>query len=206
MGGSGSGRRWHYSAKNTTEGYRSIDVRRWKRDGFLAPGCAFSWKWSRHGEVIASINVRAEPDRVILDYRQRDHGGEWQAENYPVNLTTTPCHIGGERDWFRCPARGCGQRVAVIYGGSIFACRKCHRLAYPSQREDPSDRAVRRADRLRARLGWPGGVLEGADWGKPKGMHWRTYERLCDEYDGLEGVVSCNFMARFGLSLAQVPV
>jgi hypothetical protein len=37
-------------------------------------------------------------------------------------------------------------------------------------------------------------------------MHWRTYERLCDEYDGLEGVVSCNFMARFGLSLAQVPV
>jgi hypothetical protein len=204
MGGSGSGRRWRFGSKDTTETYRAIDVRRWKRDGFLSPGCAFSWKWSRHGEVIASINVRAEPDRVILDYRQRDHGGEWQAENYPVNLTTTPCHIGGERPWFLCPARGCGQRIAVIYGGGIFACRKCHQLAYPSQSEDPADRAVRRADRLRARLGWPSGVLEGAGWGKPRGMHWRTYERLCDEYDGFEDVVTRDCIARFGLALAKV--
>jgi hypothetical protein len=206
MGGGGSGRRWHYSAKNTTETYRSIDVRWLKREGMLSLGANRRITWSRGAEITGSINVRAEPDRVILDYRQRDHGGEWQAENYPVNLTTTPCHIGGERHWFLCPARGCGQRVAVIYGGGIFACRKCHQLAYPSQREDLADRAVRRADRLRARLGWPGGVLAGSGWGKPKGMHWRTYERLCDEHDGLEGVVSCNFMARFGLSLAQVPV
>jgi hypothetical protein len=89
----------------------------------------------------------------------------------------------------------------VIYGGSIFACRKCHRLAYPSQREDLADRAARRADRLRARLGWPGSVLEGAGWGKPKGMHWRTYERLCDEHDGLEGVVTRDCIARFGLMM-----
>jgi hypothetical protein len=201
MGGGGSGRRWHYSAKNTTETYRSIDVRWLKREGMLSLGANRRITWSRGAEITGSINVRAEPDRVILDYRQRDHGGEWQAENYPVNLTTTPCHIGGERHWFLCPARGCGQRVAVIYGGGIFACRKCHQLAYPSQREDPSDRAVRRADRLRARLGWPGGVLEGADWGKPKGMHWRTYERLCDEHDALNDIMSCNFMARFGLTL-----
>jgi hypothetical protein len=201
MGGSGSGRRWHYSAKNTTEGYRSIDVRWLKREGMLSPGANRRITWSRGGEITGSINVRSEPDRVILDYRQRDHGGEWQAENYPVNLTTTPCHIGGERHWFLCPAHGCGQRVAVIYGGGIFACRKCHQLAYPSQREDPSDRAVRRADRLRARLGWPGGVLEGAGWDKPKGMHWRTYERLCDEHGGFEGVVIRDCIARFGLMM-----
>jgi hypothetical protein len=201
MGGGGSGRRWHYSAKNTTETYRSIDVRWLKREGMLSLGANRRITWSRGGEITGSINVRSEPDRVILDYRQRDHGGEWQAENYPVNLTTTPCHIGGERTWFLCPARGCGQRVAVIYGGGIFACRKCYRLAYPSQREDPADRAVRRADRLRARLGWPGGVLEGAGWGKPKGMHWRTYERLCDEHDGFEGVVIRDCIARFGLMM-----
>jgi hypothetical protein len=47
----------------------------------------------------------------------------------------------------------------------------------------------------------PGGVLEGAGWGKPKGMHWRTYERLCDEHDALNDIMSCNFMARFGLTL-----
>jgi hypothetical protein len=50
----------------------------------------------------------------------------------------------------------------------------------------------------------PGGVLEGAGWGKPKGMHWRTYERLCDEYDGFEDVVTRDCIARFGLALAKV--
>jgi hypothetical protein len=204
MGGSGSGRRWHYSAKNTTEGYQSIDVRWLKREGMLSPGANRRISWSRHGEVIASINVRTEHGRVFLTYRHRTGGGEWIDESYPVRLTTTPCHIGGERPWFLCPARGCGQRVAVIYGGGIFACRKCHQLAYPSQSEDPADRAVRRADRLRARLGWPGGVLEGSGWGKPKGMHWRTYERLCDEHDGFEGVVIRDCIARFGLALANV--
>jgi hypothetical protein len=200
MGGSGSGRRWHYSAKNTTEGYRSIDVRWLKREGMLSPGANRRISWSRHGAVFASVNIRAEPGRVFLTYRHRSGGGEWIDESYPVRLTTTPCHIGGERDWFRCPAHGCGQRVAVIYGGGIFACRKCHRLAYPSQREDLADRAVRRADRLRARLGWPGGVLEGSGWGKPNSMHWLTYERLCDEHDGLEALVIRDFTARFGLT------
>src|SRR5690606_14698933 len=33
MGGSGSGRRRQYGPKGTTEGYRSIDVRQWKRGG-----------------------------------------------------------------------------------------------------------------------------------------------------------------------------
>ena len=200
MGSSGSGRRWHYGCKDTTEGYRSIDVRRWKRGGFLTPGRTFSWQWSRNSEVVASINVRAELGRVILTYRHRSGGDEWKDESYPVYLTTTPCHMGGERQWFLCPARGCGQRVAVIYGGGIFACRKCYQLAYPSQREDAGDRAARRAHRIRDRMGWPGGVLEGSGWGKPKGMHWRTYERLSDEHDTFADVMNRAVIARFGLA------
>jgi hypothetical protein len=31
---------------------------------------------------------------------------------------------------------GCGQRVAILYGGDIFACRHCYQLAYPSAREE----------------------------------------------------------------------
>ena len=203
MGGNGSGRRWHYGSKDTTEGYRSIDVRRWKRGGFLTPGRAFSWQWSRHDEVIASINVRAELGRVILTYRHRSGGDEWKDESYPVYLTTTPCHMGGERHWFLCPARGCGKRVAVIYGGGIFACRRCYHLAYPSQREDAGDRAARRAHRIRDRMCWPGGVLEGSGWGKPKGMHWRTYERLCEEHDTFEDVVNRSSIACCGPMLKK---
>ena len=46
-------------------------------------------------------------------------------------------------------------------------------------------------------MGWGGGVLEGSGWGKPKGMHWRTYQRLCDEHDTFEDVVNRAFIARF---------
>ena len=182
MGGIGSGRRWQVGA-DTTDCYRSIDVRWLKRKGMLADGRNGSLTWSRNGQVTGSINVRAELGRVFLNYRHREHGSEWKAEDYPVYLDTTACHKGGERQWFRCPVRGCGRRIAILYGGAIFACRHCHRLAYPSQREEAGDRATRRADRIRDRLGWPGGILEGGGWGKPKGMHWRTYHRLCREHD-----------------------
>jgi hypothetical protein len=101
---------------------------------------------------------------------------------YPVTLEWTASHLGGRRAWFRCPARGCGRRVAVLYGGSIFACRYCHRLAYDSQRERRDDRMTRRADKIRQRLGWEPGILNG-DGDKPKGMHWQTYERLVAQHD-----------------------
>jgi len=32
MGGPGSGNRWRYGAKSTTDDYRILDVRRWARD------------------------------------------------------------------------------------------------------------------------------------------------------------------------------
>ena len=107
MGGSGSGRRWHYSAKDTTESYISIDVRWLKREGVLSPGTSRGINWSRHGEVTAAIAIKAERGRVLLTNRQRSGGEEWKQHEYPIHLATTPCHMGGERDWFLCPARGC---------------------------------------------------------------------------------------------------
>jgi hypothetical protein len=131
---------------------------------------------------VASIQMRAEPDRVILTYRHRRGEAEWRDEEYPVYLSRTPCHLGGSRVWFCCPARGCGRRVAILYGGSIFACRRCHQLAYESAREDTGDRATRRADRIRARLGWEPGIANGRG-PKPKWMRWRTYQRLVARHD-----------------------
>ncbi len=72
----------------------------------------------------------------------------------------------------------------MLYGSGIFACRHCHQLAYASAREDAGDRAMRRADRLRARLGWEPGILNG-DGGKPKWMRWRTFDRLSERHDRL---------------------
>ena len=77
---------------------------------------------------------------------------------------------------------GCRRRVAILYGGTIFACRRCHQLAYDSTREDVGDRATRRADDIRRRLGWEPGILNGEGL-KPKWMRWRTFERLVDRHD-----------------------
>lgn len=198
MGGPGSGRRWHHGAADCADDYRRLDVRRWQRDGFLTPGRAFGWQWMRDGEKLASIDVRTETDRVFLSYRHRSGGGEWKSEEYPVQLDWTACTFGGRRAWFLCPARGCGRRVAILYGGAIFACRHCYRLAYPSQRETADDRAARRADRIRARLGWEPGILNGAG-GKPKGMRWRTFERLTAEHDAFVAESLAGMAQRFGM-------
>jgi hypothetical protein len=162
-----------------------MDVRRFEGAGMLTPGGRRAgWQWTRDGETVASIQMRAEQDRVFLIYRHRSGDAEWKDEQYPVRIVRTPCNLGGSRAWFICPAVGCGRRVAILYGGSIFACRHCYRLAYPSAREDVCDRAARRADRLRARLDWEPGILNGGGE-KPKWMRWRTFERLAAKHDQL---------------------
>ena len=107
---------------------------------------------------------------------------EWQDVEEPVPIVWTPCHFGGSRPWFVCPGivNGvpCGRRVGKLYGpGRYFLCRHCYRLAYQSQREQPHERALRRANSIRMRLGGEPGMLCPFPE-KPKGMHWRTYERL----------------------------
>ncbi len=196
MGGFGSGR-WQHG-KDTTSVMRALDVRRLQRDGLLTADRWFMWKWSCNGEEVASIQIRTEAGRVVLNYRCRNNGGEWQPMEYPVTLEWTPCNLGGRRAWFLCPARGCGRRVAILFGGAIFACRNCHKLAYACQRESADDRATRRADRLREKLKWEPGILNG-DWDKPKGMHWRTYERLVAQHDAYADASLAGMAIRLGL-------
>ncbi|MGE5470288.1 MAG: hypothetical protein ACM3X0_05765 [Bacteroidota bacterium] len=197
MGGPGSGRRYQ-GGKNTTSDMRALDVRRLQRDGLLTAGRGFGWNWSRNGETVASIQIRTEADRLFLNYRSRSNGDEWKAMEYPVYLEWTGCNLGGRRAWLICPAQGCGRRVAILYGGRVFACRHCHKLAYQCQRETDDDRAARRADKIRARLQWDAGILNGNGW-KPKGMHWRTFERLTAEHVAFVSVSLAGMAQRLGL-------
>lgn len=180
MGGFGSGRKF---GADCTEDCRSIDIRRWQREGYLTPGRYLDWQWLRNGEKVAAINVKVETGQLRLIYSYRRNGDEWESLDYPVRLQTTSCNYGGERYWFTCPAVGCGQRVALLYlGGKYFACWHCYQLAYKSQRETADDRATRKADKIRAKLHWEPGILNGNGW-KPKGMHWKTYHRLRAKHD-----------------------
>jgi hypothetical protein len=183
MGGLGSGRP-SGSGRSTVEACRSIDVNRLHREGCLRPGWGGGWQWQRGTENVASINLRAEADRLHLSYCVRISGGELEDVAETVRIVRLPCPLGGTRPYFICPGVmngiACGRRVAKLHGpGRYFLCRHCCRLANSSQRESEGDRALRRVNKIRRRLGGDPG-LDKPFPPKPKGMWRRTYERLCE--------------------------
>src|SRR5206468_456360 len=101
---------------NTVESCRSLDINKLQRSGCLEPGWAGAWQWTRDGQQIACINLRAEVDRLHLSYRVRVAGGEWQDVGETIGLIRVPCRFGGNRPYFVCPgavnASYCGRRVA----------------------------------------------------------------------------------------------
>jgi len=170
MGGCGSGRRWN--SKATTSDYHQLDVRRWQRGGLLVVGRSFACRgWDV--EVVTSMR-RDEPN--LLCFYRRDRGSQ-QLEPYRVWIEWSRCNYGGRRAWFVCP-RGCGHRVAILYGGDFdLACRHCLQLAYDSQKDSGWHRSVRQARSARMKFGGSASLAEPLPE-KPKGMHWRTYRRL----------------------------
>lgn len=188
MGGIGSGRRHHVGAKWKTEELLAIDIRKWKRQGFIAPGQVFKEQYLQARNAI-SIEVEVGREKIHLAY--------YYAARAPVEQTValaySSCQFGGDRPWFICPGANCGRRAALLYVKNGFACRVCHELAYTSQGESAGDRAARRADSLRRKLGWKPGIFNGLG-DKPKGMHWKTYIRLVREHNELS-LAACNAMA-----------
>jgi hypothetical protein len=202
MGGFGSGRRSCWG-RCTVEDCRSIDVIRLHKAGCLAPGWSGGWEWTRDGERVASITVCAGPDRLHLSYRVRVAGDDWEDVDEPVRIVRVPCRFGGTRPYFICPGvvngTSCGRRVAKLYiDGRYFLCRYCYRLAHASQSESKCDRALRRTNKLRERLGGEPGLMCPLPM-RPKGMWTRTYERLRGKALEAEMLANQALLIRFKL-------
>jgi hypothetical protein len=169
----------------------ALDIRYLHREALPHPGQTLHCTWSRDGKPIASIAVSLTADAVPItfEWRPRDTG-EWTSSPQCLPVTWTALHplsphCRGIRPWFLCPqitANGqtCGRRVAVLYasgGRPYFACRKCRRLAYAIEQENPRHRSIRRAQRARLRLGGSPSLLDPLP-PRPKGMRTHTYNRL----------------------------
>jgi hypothetical protein len=153
-----------------------LDIRFMRKRGFLKPG-SYNLSWKCGDEPRGTIDAQVfDADQITLHYRFKGYSDEvWRDVVQRVPLETTPCRFGGVRQRFKCPC--CYRRVEVLYLRSgRFACRHCQQVAYTSQSECPIGRITSRTHKLKA-------IVEG---GKPKGMRWRTYNRICDRIDALD--------------------
>lgn len=123
------------------------------------------------------------PKLKISDYQKQTR----------LRLATTACNYGGYRKWF---VYKCGRRASVLYFSHYWQCRHCVGLPYQTQLIQPSDRLIQRANAIRKRLGWGGGVAS-PNWGRPKGMHHKNYYRLTHELDLLCNQIAGAYYAKF---------
>jgi hypothetical protein len=165
----------------TTDEVARLDIRALHRVGALTPGYRGFLRWSSGVPAMSPSRFEVGRDLLCLTYAERSGAG-LGALTVSIAIERSGCRFGGTRAWFRCPNPGCDRRVAVLYAWPVFACRHCQNLVYASTREPSFDRALRRAERIRRRLGWDRGILNSAGT-KPKWMRWKTFTRLAGEHD-----------------------
>lgn len=147
--------------------------------------CSVTVSWSRNGERVASIGIYGGRDRIHLHYRQQSPGEtEWRQVAQDILIDWQSNRYGGTSPYFVCPH--CSRSVWHIYmSGGANACRHCLRLTYESRRSRSYDRLAETVHRLRMKLGGDPG-FDSIIAPRPKGMHRRTYERMCERIFTLE--------------------
>lgn len=184
MGGYGSGR---YGVggvipKYTVEDCLCLDIKKLSRARILTPGLLTIWQWSneRYDGSKDTIKILTMSYGIKLYYAIKNNmTGDEKFMDYIVYLTWTNCNYGGRRPWFLCPK--CNRRVAILYSKNyFFLCRYCHDLTYASCQESGD-----RYKELRRKIFKILNILREDETSymalvppKPKGLHWKTYNRL----------------------------
>ena len=120
---------------------------------------------------------------------------ELGSEDHWLELVTEARHFGGRQWYFLCPRTG--RRASVLWkppGARSFASRQAwgRQVAYGSQFQSWPGRACSAARAIRYRLGGPDYADSSGELPpRPKGMHWRTYEREIARIETFEN--ACNF-------------
>jgi hypothetical protein len=178
-----------------------LDLNHLIRDDFAklgeSRGNGISWNDASTGDTVESgalrMRLRREGSGIAVVSLQRF--------SQIIGLVAAPRHFGGSQWYFVCPMLG--RKAAVLWcppGANRFQSRQAwgREVAYASQFETWNYRALRRAQKIRYRLGGLDYLaINGFEPPKPKGMHWRTYaaqlkraqayELKCDLYlEGLE--------------------
>ncbi len=155
----------------------SVDVRRLRRERSLTPGTERRLGWSvREGDTTTMTAVAIRPGidgfDVIGLFGSLEKLGASVEYAEPVQFT-----FGG-MTYVVCPS--CEARVAIlVLTTNEVRCRQCARLPYRLARLGRFERVAHRRDEALARL-HPHPAT--GTWRRPKGMRWRRWTALVDDY------------------------
>lgn len=109
--------------------YHALNILELARGGYLNPFLKYDWVWrTNKGADQTTVSITVLTDSLQLIWLMgRDRVMQ------DVRLTYSLGPQGGKRPWLVCPT--CRRRVGMLYHGNFlpFRCRRCCKLAYPSQ-------------------------------------------------------------------------
>jgi len=203
LGGIGSGTWCRWGKRLTLEECHRIDVRYMKKHNFLCEGASGTLSWTRRGEPSGAISCHYRNSSLTLTYSYCKDEEAHRSVTEHVFVEWTTCHFGGKRPWLRCPC--CNGRVMILARtGPRFLCRKCHNLPYGSQTEMRIDRLIRKARKIRKKVGASDDLQEPI-WRKPKGMHQKTFDRYANEDEAITDEINTYIKAKFQLCGERTP-
>ena len=162
MGGFGSGAWADVMTRKVHTGLcRTLSVKRFKKMGVFdeTSNAVYSISWLNDlGDDAGKVTITPQAGgngnkrslRVEIGAADSSGDGFVTVTSQDIQITTTPCHYGGVRHWFLCPAAAdgvlCENRVGVLYlppGAKVFGCRQCYGLTYEScQQSHKYDRVM----------------------------------------------------------------
>ena len=179
MSGVGSGRRWSGGGRKTVETRPSIDANLMNREKRSVPALG---ECGAHPAKSMTSAIPLRKKGCGWRFEVSAGGGGWKSIRQTVAVVRAPCRFGGERAYFVCSGLDgspCGQRAVKLYADTVgFFCRRCLGLAYASQNEDAWDRARRRAQKARLRIGGGPDVNAPLPFIKPRNMQSQKFSRL----------------------------
>ena len=207
MGGVGSGRRFQNRRGPSLEEVPQLDVQVLKRNGLFDLSTSHgSMTWTNLGLSECSMEYTYKDSTLCISYAVKAPQTVSETVSEPIFIDRTTCNYGGTRTWFSCP--NCNARKAILYCASKrFLCRQCYGLNYSCQNEVYTDRMIRKARKLRSKLG-ASMDLQRSISDRPHGMYRATFERLIkqdqDNVRHVTGVYSEQFSHLRSLTLGQL--